>query len=146
MYMNYMQHVAMKFRVHMEGRFSMNPYGYAGGRMEYMTFPKIEWGFMVEKLYDHGYKGIADLFYLDPAREASDGFVLMKGPEHVDQLLRDHEGRQICDLYIVKYSAISSDNQDGSDTDDDSTEKVVHIILLFKYIIVMRSTSIVSVT
>nr|CAB3480675.1 unnamed protein product [Digitaria exilis] len=116
------QSVGMKFRVHVGGTFSINPNRYVGGRTICMAFAKIEWDLMVEKLSNHGYNGIADLYYLDPAREALDidGLVLMEGPEQVHQLLQDHEGRHICDLYIVKYSAISSDDYDESDSDDGS--------------------------
>ncbi|CAN6304136.1 unnamed protein product [Urochloa humidicola] len=118
----------MEFRVHVGGQFSLNPRGYYGGMTGSMTFlkpAKVEWWGMVENLAFHGYKGSAQLYYLDPAREA---YVLMLGPEHVDDLLQSHFGRKVCDLYIVNAEIDDDDifsdgsikdesGKDGSDND-----------------------------
>lgn len=113
MYVNCMQPtVVMEFRVHVGGEFSVNPKGYLGGRTGTMTFVepgKVEWNLMVENLEYHGYRETSEVYYLDPAREAPEGLILMLGPEQVDYLLQAHVGTKVCDLYIVNYE---SDNDD----------------------------------
>ncbi|CAN6251703.1 unnamed protein product [Urochloa humidicola] len=68
------------------------------GSMTFLKPTKVEWWRMVETLAFHGYKGSAQPYCLDPTREA---YVLMLGPEHVDDLLHAHFGRKVCDLCIV---------------------------------------------
>lgn len=113
-YMYFMQRaVVMEFRVHVGGEFSMNPKEYIGGRTGSMIFVepgKVEWHLMVENLEYHGYKGNAELYYLDPGREAPEGLVLMLGREQVDELVQAHLGKKVCDLYIV--------NDERSDNDE----------------------------
>ncbi|CAO2146593.1 unnamed protein product [Urochloa humidicola] len=100
------KHVVMEFRVHAGGEFSFNPRGYHGGWKGAMTFvgpAEVEWWRMVEHLACHGYKGNAQLYYKHPAREAPEGLVFMSGPEQVKDLLHDHLGTKVCDLYIVNH-------------------------------------------
>ncbi|CAN6209457.1 unnamed protein product [Urochloa humidicola] len=118
--------VEMVFRVHSQGQFSLNQRGYFGGMTGEMTFlkpAKVEWWRMVENLALHGYKGSAQLYYLDPAREA---YVLMLGPEQVDSLLQSHIGTKICDLYIVN-AEIDDDGivNDGSIKDESDNDGIV---------------------
>ncbi|CAN6203586.1 unnamed protein product [Urochloa humidicola] len=113
--------VIMEFRVHVGGNFSSNPSGYHGGWTGAMNFvepAKVEWWRMVENLRCHGYRGNAELYYKHPAREVPEGLVFMSGPEQVNDLLHDHAGTKVCDLYIVNHErdfdigSVDTDNED----------------------------------
>ncbi|CAN6198782.1 unnamed protein product [Urochloa humidicola] len=116
------KHAVMEFRVHAGGEFSFNPRGYNGGWMGAMNFvghAEVEWWRMVEHLRPHGYKGNAQLYYKHPAREAPEGLVLMSGPEQVNDLLHDHLGTTVCDLYIVDHERDFDIGCLGSDNEND---------------------------
>lgn len=68
---------------------------------------------MVNHLRVHGYKGDADLYYLEPGCIPPDGMVLMSGPEHVEQMMQAHKGKKKCQLYIIRNGSWSDDCDDG---------------------------------
>ncbi|CAO2148466.1 unnamed protein product [Urochloa humidicola] len=124
------KHAVMEFRVHAGGKFSFNPRGYHGGWMGAMNFvghAEVEWWRMVEHLRPHGYKGNAQLYYKRPDREAPEGLVLMSRPEQVNDLLHDHLGTTVCDLYIVNHErdfdigclGCDNENDDGYNENDE---------------------------
>ncbi|CAN6363492.1 unnamed protein product [Urochloa humidicola] len=122
----------MEFGVHSHRQISLNPRGYYGGMTSEMTFlkpAKVEWWRMVENLAFHGYKGSAQLYYLNPVREA---YVLMLGPEQVDSVLQSYFGTKTCDLYIVNAEIIDDDDivndgsiKDESDKDESDNDGIV---------------------
>lgn len=70
----------MEFSVTVDGEISYSPKGYFGGRTGYMIVREpdvVEWSMMVNHLRVHGYKGDADLYYLEPGCIPPDGMVLM---------------------------------------------------------------------
>ena len=69
---------------------------------------------MVKNLRCHGYKGNADLYYLQPGCVPPDGMVLISGREDVEQMMQAHEGMKKCDLYIIRNGSPSDYNDDGT--------------------------------
>ncbi|KAL6654930.1 hypothetical protein ACP70R_008395 [Stipagrostis hirtigluma subsp. patula] len=134
------QEVAMKFLVHVGGKFGGSPTRYGGGRVGSMTFLQpqgVDWFVMQDNLVYHGYKGDARLYYLKPKARPPEGLVLMEGLEQFEEMMRDHGKGKLCHLYIIKpaklarscrkggtqYSAMASDNNDDDDSAEDETYK-----------------------
>jgi hypothetical protein len=99
------QDVAMEFLVHVGVKFDGSVNGYSGGRASSMTFMEpegVDWFEIQENLVYHGYKGNTSLYYLKLGHIPPQGLVLMLGAEHLQQLMKHHEGMKKCDLFIVK--------------------------------------------
>jgi hypothetical protein len=95
----------MEFQVHVGVKFDGSIDGYSGGRVGYMRFMEpqgVDWFVMQENLVYHGYEGNTTLYYLKPGHTAPKGLVLMDSAEHVQQLMKDHEGLKVCKLFILK--------------------------------------------
>jgi hypothetical protein len=72
---------------------------------------------MQENLVYHGYEGNATLYYLKPGHTAPQGLVLMDSAEHVQQLMKDHEGLKVCKLFILGTEEGDGDVWEGEERD-----------------------------
>lgn len=119
----------MKFLVNVNGKFGGGTNGYNGGRVGSMTFMKpngVDWFDMLDNLVHHGYTGNTSLYYLKPGCVPPQGLVLMSGLEQFKQMMKDLEGKKVCNLYIVKQPKLSSATRDINDRDNlvDSEDSV----------------------
>jgi hypothetical protein len=110
----------MEFQVHVGVKFDGSVDGYSGGRVGYMRFMEpqgVDWFTMQENLVYHGYEGNATLYYLKPSHTAPQGLVLMDNAEHVQQLMKDHEGLKVCKLFILGTEEGDGDVWEGEERD-----------------------------
>jgi hypothetical protein len=42
----------------------------------------------------HDYRGLADLYYIEPGCVPPNGMVMIEGPEHVEQMMQALKGRK----------------------------------------------------
>jgi hypothetical protein len=114
------QILCMEFQVHVGVKFDGSVDGYSGGRVGYMRFMEpqgVDWFIMQENLVYHGYEGNATLYYLKPGHTAPQGLVLMDSAEHVQQLMKDHEGLKVCKLFILGTEEGDGDVWEGEERD-----------------------------
>ena len=104
----------MEFRVFKDRKFSHVPNGYMkrAGEMTFVEPGKVEWSEMVLNLWDQGYKGNADLYYIKPGCVPPQGMIMISGEDDVHQMMQALEGIKKCDLYIVM-NCLDSDSENS---------------------------------
>ncbi|KAM0840599.1 hypothetical protein ACQ4PT_059555 [Festuca glaucescens] len=115
--------LVMDFNIYKDRELSDIPKGYLEGKPGSMIINepgKVEWYLMVEHLAPHDYRGLADLYYIEPGCVPPNGMVLIESPEHVEQMIQALKGRKKCDLYIIRNGppSIDSYGYDGMAEED----------------------------